>query len=144
MPRTASSDLRPDRAHREAEHPASSTVVDDEQHDRDAGAMASTHVQRRADRAVRPAADELERHVHGREGLALGHLEGRTTPDEETAQGDDERRDAAVRDEEPLEGPDGGPEGEREGDRDDPDRGIAQAEDVGQVLRLRARPSSCR
>ena len=69
------------------------------------------------DGTMRAAAEQLEGRVHGCEGLALGDLECRATPDQEAAEGDDERRDAAVGDQEALERPDGGPQGEREGDR---------------------------
>ena len=52
---------------------------------------------------VRAAAEQLERVVQGGEGLALlaAEAEDQAAPDEEPAEGDDERGDAAVGDDEP-------------------------------------------
>ena len=80
-----------------------------------------------AERALRPAAEELERRRRAERasGPACPHAEDEAAPDEEAAQGDDERRHPAVGHEEPLQEADRGPEQEAEGQRDDPDECLA-------------------
>ena len=55
-----------------------------------------------AERAPGPAAQELEHRVQRGDRLALRELEREAAPDEQAAQGDDERRDADVGDDEAL------------------------------------------
>ena len=55
-----------------------------------------------SERALGAAAEELEDLVERGDGLALLEPEDEAAPDEQAAEGDDERRHAAVRDEDAL------------------------------------------
>src|SRR5205814_4995003 len=79
------------------------------------------------------ATEHLEVRVDRRDGLALREPEDETTPDEEPAEGHDERGHAAVRDNEALEAADDRAEGEPAQQRDDP--GVRLAETEPEILR---------
>ena len=64
----------------------------------------ATHVRVRAERALRAAADELEGGVQRRQRLARASWNAAPRQTRQAAEGDDERGDADVGDEEALEG----------------------------------------
>ena len=65
--------------------------------------MPTEPAQGRAERALRPAAEELEHRIEARHGGALRQLPDDAAEREQPAERDDERRDADVGDDEALE-----------------------------------------
>ena len=127
----ADGDLGPHRPDRESvaapPAPAGTERVDD----RDAGEAADDPAGHLAERARRAAAEQPEGRVQRGDRLALRVPEDEAAPDQQAAEGDDERRDAAVGDDEALEPPMSAPRARPISERDDPGVGLVEAEAEG-------------